>query len=84
MSVYFLSLDVVCLQLEEIPIDFFLEISPQKNVIYLIFQVLIYNISLYPHSPLIERNLNLIKDGIIKNLLYLILITKLAHDIKTF
>jgi len=36
-----LFLDVICLQLEEIPMDFFLEINPQKNVIYLIFQVLI-------------------------------------------
>uniref|UniRef100_A0A7M5X7X9 Protein AAR2 homolog n=1 Tax=Clytia hemisphaerica TaxID=252671 RepID=A0A7M5X7X9_9CNID len=38
-SFYEKFIDVIGLQLDEIPQDFFLEINPQKNVIFLIFQV---------------------------------------------
>ena len=35
--VFFLG--VISLQLDELPVDFFLDINPQKNVVYLLFQV---------------------------------------------
>ena len=50
-------LGVISLQLDELPVDFFLDINPQKNVVYLLFQVkMLYCI----HHLLLKKSQNYI------------------------
>lgn len=61
-SFYEIFLDTICLQLEEVPNDFFLEIDPQRNVIYLVFEDLFQNLAEnHDLSPTVLRKSSILR-----------------------